>query len=158
MICFEQYPMRLTYPLVCALALLFVPSLPPLSPSLLLSLTFSLSHPHTRYTYRHTNSCNSSSSRILVFPAASRPSINILMSFFPKSFANAFPILWNSPSQLQGSKLYKYTWEKQDNGMKRAQNSIYVIQSNNCPQSESRMYVYRLSTYFCTSQEAFSKN
>ena len=31
--------------------------------------------------------------RILVLPAASRPSINIRMSFFPKSLAKAFPIV-----------------------------------------------------------------
>jgi len=38
--------------------------------------------------------------RILVLPAASRPSINIRMSFFPKSFAKAFPIF----VVLQGEK------------------------------------------------------
>ena len=38
---------------------------------------------------------------ILVFPAASRPNINILMSFFPNSFASTFPILTSESLSLR---------------------------------------------------------
>ena len=42
--------------------------------------------------------------RILVFPAASRPSINIRMSFLPNSFASAFPILTRTCREASQSK------------------------------------------------------
>ena len=46
--------------------------------------------------------------RILVFPAASSPSINILMSFLPKIFASILPILarwgWGRGVLSEGGK------------------------------------------------------
>ena len=71
--------------------------------------------------------------RILVFPAASSPSMSILMSFLPNNFASFFPMFptpgnngWDSNQNTQ-TRAQEPAWDKKETNIFHKQNNTQQI-------------------------------